>query len=289
MKIAFLGLGAMGSRMAARLVNAGHALTVYNRTPGRDAALVAAGAKAARTPRDAAVGAEAVIAVVRDDAASRALWSDPETGALAGLGVGALAIESSTLTPAWVVELSRLVAPTGAAFLDAPVVGSRPQAEAGQLFHLVGGDTAAFSRAGPIFSATGAAADHIGPVGAGATMKLAVNTLLGAQVAVLAEMFGLLDRSGVDLAKAAAVLATLPGTSPAAKGAAALMAAGADAPLFPVELVEKDFGYSLDAAVALGLDLPVSTAVRGLFAAAKARGLGGANFTAVRRLFSKAG
>ncbi len=288
MRLAFLGLGAMGVRMAARLVNAGHQVTVYNRTPGRDAALIAAGAKAAPTPRAAVEGAEAVIAIVRDDVASRDLWTDPQTGVLAALKPGVLAIEASTVTPGWAGELSALVKATGAAFLDAPVVGSRPQAEAGQLFLLVGGEAADFERAQPIFSVVGAAAHHMGPIGSGATMKLAVNALLGAQIAVVAEMFGMLERSGIELGKAATVLGALPGTSPAAKGAAGLMVARNDAPLFPIELVEKDFGYALAVAAERGLELPVTTAVRNLFATAMAKGLGGANSSAVRRLFTDA-
>ncbi|MBV8472539.1 MAG: NAD(P)-dependent oxidoreductase, partial [Hyphomicrobiales bacterium] len=201
MRLAFLGLGAMGVRIAARLVNTGHEVTVYNRTPGRDAALIAAGAKSAPTPRAAAEGAEAVIAIVRDDVASRDLWTHPKAGALAALKPGVLAIESSTVTPGWVDKLAALVKPTGAAFLDAPVVGSRPQAEAGQLILLVGGETAAFERAQPIFSAVGSAAHHMGPIGSGATMKLAVNALLGVQIAEVAEMFGMLERCGIELGK----------------------------------------------------------------------------------------
>lgn len=286
MKIAILGLGAMGSRMASRLLSVGHDVTVYNRTQGRDTPLVAAGAKKAATPRAAVAGAEAVIVVVRDDDASRAVWLDAETGALAGLAAGALAIESSTLTPAFVVELGEAIAKHGAFFLDAPVVGSRPQADAGQVIHLVGGDAATLARATPVLAAIGGAVHHAGPVGAGATMKLAVNTLFGAQVAVLAEMLGFLGRSDIALDKAAAILGALPVTSPAAKGAAGLMLAAADAPLFPVDLVEKDFGYTLAAARAHHLDLPVTTAVRTLFADAKAEGLGEANLTAVWRMFA---
>src|ERR1700761_3541667 len=139
-KIAVLGLGAMGSRMAANLLKAGHQVTVWNRTPDVAAALVAAGAKQVLTPREAAMGADFVIAMVRDDEASRTIWLAPETGALAGLAKDAIAIESSTLSPSWVRELGGVVAKKGVAFLEAPVAGSRPQAEAGQLVYLVGGN-----------------------------------------------------------------------------------------------------------------------------------------------------
>jgi 3-hydroxyisobutyrate dehydrogenase len=192
MRIAVLGLGAMGSRMAARLLGAGHQVSVYNRSAGPAHDLVAAGAVAGKTPRAAAEGAEIVIAMVRDNEASRAIWCDEQDGALRGFGAGAIAIESSTLTPGWVRELGAEVQQAGARFLDAPVVGSRPQADAGQLIHLVGGDADIFDRAKGVLSALGGAAHHVGPVGAGARLKLAVNALFGVQVAALAELLALL-------------------------------------------------------------------------------------------------
>ncbi|MCP1659423.1 NAD(P)-dependent oxidoreductase [Neisseria perflava] len=132
-KIAFLGLGAMGSRMALNLVKAGYALTVWNRTASACDELVAAGAKAASTPREAVQGAEFVISMVRDDEASRQVWLDDKTGALAALAKNAVAVESSTLTPDWIHELSTAMQIHGTAFLEAPVSGSRPQAAQGQL------------------------------------------------------------------------------------------------------------------------------------------------------------
>src|SRR5271156_963909 len=116
MRIAVLGLGAMGSRIATRLLGAGHPVSVYNRSPGPLRALEAAGAVAENTPRAAVEGAEIVIAMVRDNEASRALWCDQHNGALKGLDAGAIAIESSTLTPGWVKELAALVHKTGAGF-----------------------------------------------------------------------------------------------------------------------------------------------------------------------------
>jgi 3-hydroxyisobutyrate dehydrogenase len=136
-KITVLGLGAMGSRMAGNLLKAGHSITVWNRTPAAAAVLVSAGAKQAATPKEAVAGSDFVIAMVRDDEVSRELWLSPETGALAGMVESAVAIESSTLTPNWVRGLGAAVEKRGYAFLEAPVAGSRPQAEAGQLVYLV--------------------------------------------------------------------------------------------------------------------------------------------------------
>jgi 3-hydroxyisobutyrate dehydrogenase len=282
MRIAILGLGAMGSRMALRLLRAGHQVSVYNRSAGPLHDLVAAGAVAGRTPREAVESAGIVIATVRDDEASRAIWCDEKDGALKGLDAGAIAIESSTLTPGWVKELAEQVQMTGAAFLDAPVVGSRPQADAGQLIHLVGGDAEVFDRARDALAAIGGAAHHVGRVGAGATLKLAVNALFDIQVAAVAELLAMLSRSDCCSAAAPAALASLPVTSPAARGALALMQSRSDAPLFPIDLVEKDFVYALDQP---GAVLPMTRAGHECFAKAKAEGLAALNMTAIARLY----
>lgn len=279
-----LGLGAMGSRMALRLLRAGHHVSVFNRSTRPLQDLLAAGAVAGKTPRAATDSADVVIAMVRDNEASRAVWCDDEDGALKGMGSGAIAIESSTLTPGWIKHLATRVREAGAAFLDAPVIGSRPQAEAGQLIHLVGGNADTFDRAKGVLSVLGGAAHHVGPVGAGATLKLAVNALFGIQVAALAELLGLLKNSGGDLTTMTETLASLPVTSPAAKGALALMQTKADAPLFPIDLVEKDFAYALDQAPA---HLPMTEAGYQCFARAKAEDLAALNITAIARLYQE--
>lgn len=283
-RVTVLGLGAMGSRMAARLVQAGHAVTVWNRTPVRP--LAAAGAKPAPTPRAAVDGAECVVAMVRDDDASRSIWLDAEAGALAGMAPDAVAIESSTLTVAWVRELAGRCADAGVRFLDAPVFGSRPHAEAGQLIHLVGGAPETLARTEPLLAAMGGAVHHVGEAGSGTALKLAVNLLFGVQVAAMAEILALARRAGVDPARAADIVGATPVCSLAAKAAAASMLAGSFAPLFPVELVEKDLGYAIGAAGSPDA-APMAAAARAVFAQAIDRGLGGDNLTAVARLYSE--
>lgn len=282
MRIAVLWLGAMGSRMALRLLRAGHQVSVYNRSADSLHDLVAAGAVAGKTPRAAAEGAEIVIAMVRDNDASRAVWCDERDGVLAGISAGTIAIESSTLTPDWVKKLALKVQRAGAGFLDAPVVGSRPQADAGQLIHLVGGDATSFDRASSVFSVIGGAAHHVGPVGAGATLKLAANALFGIQVAAIAELLVLLRSRDGDSTVMMEALTSLPVISPAVKGALALIQAGADAPLFPIDLVEKDFGYALEQP---GVTLPMTKAGHACFVKAKAEGLAALNITAIARLY----
>lgn len=275
----------MGSRMALRLLRAGHEVTVYNRSPAGAAPLIAAGAELAASPRDAAARCSVVISMVRDDAASRAIWLDAEVGALGGLREGSIAIESSTLSIGWVQELAGLVRQRSAEFLDAPVVGSRPQAEAGQLVYLVGGEAAALAEVRCLLSTMGSAIHAIGPAGHGAAMKLAVNAYFAIQLAALGEIFGLLRHCGLAEAEAAALLDGLPVMSPAAKAAAAAMVQRNYAPMFPIALVEKDLLYAAQAADGSGADLPLVRAAHGLFKAASARGLGGNNISGIAQLF----
>jgi 3-hydroxyisobutyrate dehydrogenase len=253
----------MGSRMADRLVAARHAVTRWSRST------------ATQTPRDAAADADIVIAMVRDDDASRAVWLGPD-GALAGMGSGALAIDCSTLTVAWVKELASTATAAGIAFLDGPVLGSRPQAEAGQLIHLLGGEDSDVARAAPALAAMGGKQLHVGPVGAGAALKLIANALFGIQVAALAELIARMPALGLDPAPAVALLGETPVLSPAAKGAAGLMLAGNHAPMFPVDLVAKDFRYAIGDAV-----MPMAGAALARFEAASAAGFGDRNLTAL--------
>ena len=283
--IAFIGLGAMGVRMAGRLLDASHSVSVYNRTPERAEALVARGARLAQTPRDAVRGAEIVIGMLTDDAVSRSVWTDPESGVLGGLSEGVVAIESSTLTPAWTRELGELVAEAGADYLDAPVVGTLPHADAGALVHLVGGDRAVLERVRGPLGAMGNAIHHVGPVGAGASMKLAVNALFGIQVAALAETVGVLERSGFERGAALEVLGAMAITSPALKAMGGLIAARRYAPMFPIGLVEKDFRYAVDNAKGVGVSAPVTDAARGVYAEAIDRGFGGDNIVGVSKLY----
>lgn len=272
-KISVLGLGAMGARMAARLLDAGYDVTVYNRTPERAAPLRERGARVASSPRDAADGADLVLACVRDDEASRAVWLG-EAGALAGLSTDAIAVESSTLTTTWMQDLAESVRDHGADFLDAPVVGSRPHVEAGKLTYLVGGDADALTRARPVLEVLGGAVHHVGPAGTGTAMKLAVNAMFAVQAATLAELLATLRGLGIESDEAAQILNALPTASPAAARVATLMAERSYAPNFPIELVAKDLGYALAAGESAGIDSTVVAAAHRAFADAVEHGFG---------------
>ncbi len=284
-KIAFLGLGAMGQRMVIYLLKNGHQVTVWNRTPDACEAAVAAGASSADSPRMAAKNTDVVIAMLRDDEASRVVWLDPESGALRGLKPGALAIECSTLSMNWCFELSRQVRQQTARFADAPVLGSRPQAEAGQLIHLLGCEKSDVEVVTNLFAATSSAVKYCGDVGSGMLMKLAANALFAMQVAAFSEIIGLLNRQGMATARVADLLGDLPVSSPVAKGVMASIAAANFAPQFPVDLAYKDIGYVMDAATQVGGSLPVTAATQGLFGRAIAEGNGNSNINALAKLY----
>ena len=284
--VALLGLGAMGTRMAANLLKADHALTVWNRTTETAAPLLRLGAKQAATPREAASGADFVFAMLRDDEASLDVLLSAQHGALEGLKEGAIAIESSTLRPGWIRELGAAVAARGRYLLEAPVAGSRPQAEAGQLVYFVGGDEAVLQKVRPLLMAMGSTITHVGPLGSGAMVKLSTNALLGVQVTVLAELIGILKRSGADVAGAMKAIGGTAVWSPAATNLSGSMLEGNFAPQFPVELIEKDFGYTLDVAGSPEA-APTIAAAHDIFQRAIANGFGRENMTGVVRLFTK--
>ena len=286
-RVAILGAGAMGFRMAQNLLNANHSVVVYSRTPNKAMPLVDQGAVYAATPRDGAEQADVVISMVTDDEASRTIWLTPETGAIAGLSETKIAIESSTLTVEWTRNLAAVVYRCGAAFLDAPVVGSRPQAETGKLIYLVGGSAETLTHVQAILtSAGGATIHHVGDMGQGMAMKLAVNALFGIQVAALAEAIGMLTKVGMSSTNAMACLGELPVISPAAKGAGNLMVMNHHAPLFPIALVEKDFRYVLQASQAVDAQTPLSTAVHQVYLEAISQGYGSDNITGVAQLYA---
>lgn len=273
--ITVLGLGAMGSRIAARLADAGHAVTVWNRSAEAATALAeSTPVRIAATAREAVVDGEIVISMVADDIASRALWLEPDTGVLAALPDGAVAIEASTITQFMAVELAEAASEAGVPFLEAPVVGSRPQAEAGALFVLVGGDSEVLERVRPALEAFAGGLRPVGSVGNAATMKLAINGLFGMQVAAYAEIVGMLDRSDIPADTAIDILSNLPITSPGLQRILGLFSQRAFAPNFPVALVAKDFAYLCQLAAELGADVPIAETAAAVYEAGRREGQG---------------
>jgi 3-hydroxyisobutyrate dehydrogenase len=278
--IALLGLGIMGGGMARRLLGAGFPLTVYNRNRARTEALAGAGARVAATPREAAAGADVVISMVADDGASRAMWLG-DTGALAGARRDAILVECSTLTVAWVNELAAAVAARGGEFVDAPVTGTKGHAASGELNFLVGGSAAALEKIRPVLAPMGRSVTHLGPTGSGALVKLINNFVCAVQVASLAEALALIERSGLDRAKALAVLTDGAPGSPLVKTLAARMTARDYTPNFLLKLMTKDVGYAIQEGRVRGQTLATAAVALELFQRAVGEAHGDQDMAAV--------
>jgi 3-hydroxyisobutyrate dehydrogenase len=280
-QVALLGLGVMGAGMARNLLEAGFSLTVWNRTAAKARPLEARGAKVAPSPRAAAEGAEVVIAMVGDDAASREVWTG-EQGALAAARKGAVLVECSTLSVDWVRELAALARERGAVLVDSPVTGSKEAAEEGKLGLLVGGDAGVVEQVRPVLEAVSARITHLGPSGAGATMKLVNNLMSGVQAEALAEGLALAERAGLDMAKVVPLIINGGPGSPVVKGKAARMAARDYANTqFALRWMHKDLTYAMRLADEQGVTMPTVAAAREVYRVARNLGLDEADFAGV--------
>jgi 3-hydroxyisobutyrate dehydrogenase len=279
-RVALIGLGLMGSGMARRLLGAGFPLSIYNRNPERAAPLAAEGAHAAASPREAAARADVVLSMVADDAAARAVWLG-EQGALVGAARGTVLVECSTVTVEWIDELARAAAAAGCALLDAPVTGSRTHAASGELSFLVGGPSAALETARPVLAAMSRAIVHVGATGRGALLKLVNNFLCGVQAASLAEALALIERSGLDRAKALEVLTNGAPGSPLVKALAARMTARDYTPHFLLTLMAKDMSYAMREGGRHGVALTTAASALELYEQAIGDGRGDEDFAVV--------
>jgi 3-hydroxyisobutyrate dehydrogenase len=279
-RVALIGLGIMGTGMARRLLGAGFPLTVWNRNPDRAAPLAAEGARVTASPLEAAAGANVVVSMVADDAASRAVWLG-ESGALAGVQPGTVLVEASTLSVGWVEELAREAAARGCELLDAPVTGSKPHAAAGELLFLVGGSASALEKARPVLAPMSRGIVHVGATGSGALLKLVNNFMCGVQAASLAEAVALVERAGLDLTKALEVLTNGAPGSPLVKTVSARMAAREYAPNFLLRLMAKDMSYAIAEGSRRGVSLSTVVPTLQRLERAIADGHGDEDFAAV--------
>lgn len=275
--VSLLGLGIMGSRMARNLIAKGFEVTVYNRNPERTREFEGK-ARIAGSPAEAARGAAAVIVMVSDDNASRALW--PEL--LSNMGRDAVGIESSTVSPAWIRELAARAEGAGIAFLDAPVTGSRQFAEDAQLRFLVGGDAEHLEKVRPVLAAMGNESVYLGPAGSGILMKMVNNFVCGVQAAALAEGLSLAERGGLDLSQVQHILTNGAPASPMVKNLSPrMLARDYEEPNFHAALMAKDLEYARAEAERFGLTLKTAEAARDRFRTAAEEGLGEKDLSAV--------
>jgi 3-hydroxyisobutyrate dehydrogenase-like beta-hydroxyacid dehydrogenase len=271
--VAFVGLGAMGSRMALNLHAAGHKVRGFNRDRAKAKPLAEKGLEIADSIAAAVRGAEFVVSMVSDDAATREVMLGA-AGVLSAASVGTVLLDSSTNTPAMAREVAKAAAAKNCLYLDAPVSGSILQAQGKELVFMVGGDKGAFERAQPLFQVMGRMARHMGDSGAGATIKLVNNMLTAAATVALAEAAQVTEAAGLDPAAALEILGEGAAGSRLLKAKLPKMLKRDFSPQFALELMDKDLRYFLALAQELDRPAPVASFARSQYQAARRAALG---------------
>ena len=280
-RVAFLGMGIMGSRMAANVARGGFELTVCNRTRGRaERVAEATGARLADTPAEAAEGADAVITMVVDSPDVETVLFG-EKGAASTLAAGAFVIDMSTIAPKAVDAIAERLRASGIGFIDAPVSGSSPKAENGTLTIMVGASDEDYKRALPLLESMGELIVHCGPLGHGQMVKLLNNTLAATNAAALAEAIAAARKAELDLDALVKVVAASSGNSTMLGLKAGPMIEHQFEPLFKLDHMLKDVRHTLNVGHDLGAKMPVAEAAKSLYEAASEAGKGDEDFAAV--------
>ena len=278
--LGFVGLGAMGSRIAKRLLDAGHRVTGYNRTAAKAQWLVDAGLRLAPSPRAVAEAAEVTFSMVTDTAALRAITEGPQ-GILAGLGPGKIYVDMSTVNPEVCRALAGRVRERGAEMLDAPVSGSLVTLEEGRLSIMVGGDPEVVNRVRPILLAIGPVVTRVGGNGQAALMKVATNLNLGAQMLAFSEAVLLAEKGGIDRATAVHVLLNSAIASPMLKYRGPFVLEMPGEAWFDCTMMQKDLGLAAEMGRTLEVPLPTTAVANEWLTAARAMGLADQDFAAM--------
>ena len=271
--VAFIGLGAMGSRMATNLHAAGIAVKVFNRDKAKAKPFADKGIEVADSIAAAVKGAEFVVSIIADDAATRDVMLG-DKGVVASAAKGTIVLDSSTNSPAMVKEVAAAAAKKGIVYLDAPVSGSLAQAQGKELVFLVGGDQAGFDKAQPLFSAMGRLAKRIGATGAGATLKLINNMISATLTAALVEAAMTAEAAGLDKDATVEILSEGAAGCRLTKTKLPKMLKRDFAPQFQIALMDKDVRYYLSMAQDLDVPTPVASAVRAQYQGARRAALG---------------
>jgi 3-hydroxyisobutyrate dehydrogenase-like beta-hydroxyacid dehydrogenase len=275
--LGFIGLGAMGSRMVKRLLDAGHVVTGYNRTKSKAQWLLDLGMKWADTPRAAAQAGDFVFSMVSNTEALRAVTEDPD-GILAGLSAGNIYVDMSTVSPAAIRATVDRVTAKGAEMLDAPVSGSQITLEEGKLSFMVGGKREAFERVLPILQAIGPKATHVGANGLAVSMKIATNLSLAVQMLAFSEGVLLAEKSGISRETAVEVLLNSVIASPMVKYRGPFVLKMPDEAWFDVNMMQKDLLLALDLGRELDVPLPTTAITNQMLTAARGMGLAKKDF-----------
>ncbi len=270
-KLGFIGIGYMGRPIAQRLLKAGFRLTAYDRHRTKAEELIPYGGTVAGDVADLASNCDVVLSCLASDEAVLNVYKGT-AGAFANTHPGSLVIDLSTVSPQTSLELSRLGSARGVSVLDVTISGSTPAAEQGALTLFGGGDQECFASAEAIFRVIARKYFYLGPSGAGATMKLVVNSLLGIGMQAIAEAVALGEKAGLDRNRLLGVLAETAVVAPAHLGKLERAMKGDYSPQFPLRLMNKDFGLILNLAAAVGAPMPATHAASAVNAAQSAQG-----------------
>lgn len=282
-RVGFLGLGIMGSRMAANVARAGYELTVWTHTPGKAARWAAqqpAGVEAVDKPAEVARRSDVVVSMVVDGEQVAGVLLG-EDGVIAAAHADLLCVDMSTIAPPQTRRIGAALGERGVALIDAPVTGSSPRAEDGTLTIMVGGEPADFDRSRPLLEAMGELIVHVGALGQGQALKLINNALGAANAAALAEALLLASASGIDLDALVEVVSAGSGASAQLTLKSAAMRAHDYSPLFKASHMLKDVRLCLEQAQEMGVPFPAAGHARDLLTATEARGLGEQDYAAM--------
>ena len=278
--IGLIGLGKMGMAMAERLKERGEGVIVWDRDGARLRRAAEQGAKAADDPRAVAAGADTVLTIITEDGGARGLW-EGKGGFLEGDLKGKLFIEMSTLQPMTVRALAAHAAARGAGFIDSPLLGSIPTVREGKLVALIGGAEADLARAKPTLAHLTARIEHIGPVGAGATMKLVVNNMMGSYLQILAESLAMGATQGLALPRMIEVIGNSITATPWFQAKKKVLLGGADETTLDIRTLRKDILSVVATASLHGVPTPAAAAAAASLSAAVEAGEGGSDIAAL--------
>jgi 3-hydroxyisobutyrate dehydrogenase-like beta-hydroxyacid dehydrogenase len=287
--VGFIGLGLMGKPMSLNLLKAGFAVTVWNRTASRAAEVVAAGGTLAKSAREVAASCEFLITIVSDPPAlEEVLWgANGRDGALSALKSGAIYMDSSTVSPALARKIAAACAKQRVRFLDAPVTGGDWGAKKGELLFMIGGDAETIKEAEPLLAVMGKKWFHLGPNGAGQTIKLAMNAILALQVEALAEAMALVSAAGLQPEKLVEVMQSSMARSGVLDVKSQNLLQGDYTPSFPLRLMLKDVNLAMDLAKQVGVTLPALAAAQATYGAVKREAQEDMDYSAVMKFWKK--
>ena len=287
--VGLIGLGLMGQPIGMNLLKAGFPLTVWNRTTSRANELVAMGAKLAVSPKEVAAASDVLITIVSEPPALESvLWGDgKDSGALAALKSGSTYVDSSTVSPALARKIAAACAERKVHFLDAPVTGGDWGAKKGELIFMVGGDAETLQSVEPVLGVLGKRWFHLGPNGAGQTIKLAMNLILALQVDALAEALALVTGAGLKGEGLVEVLQSSMARSGVLDVKAPNLLKGEYKPSFPLRLMHKDLSLALDLGNQIGVALPATAAAREIYSYVKGNAKEDLDYSAVMKFWRR--